>query len=168
MGNLIKCKSCFEFKTESSFYFKEKGVRLDSVCKRCRIDGKKLYKSNTHKKCKHCGEDKLFSEFQKAGKGKWLQPYCKDCDSFRKKKWVKDNYNNVRDRQKRYYEENKSIISEKGKLKRKIDPIRYKQKAKESRDRNIEKRGKGTGSIQKKIEIRYTHPLRKKWPIILF
>ncbi len=111
------CKSCFQEKPISDFYFRKETNTYKNSCKRCVIDGKTI-KEQPVKLCKHCLIPKPTSEFQKAGNGKWLQPYCKPCDSERKKKHRSENYEYCLEKAKRYYAENKEHISAKGKEER--------------------------------------------------
>lgn len=112
------CTSCGEKKDLSQFYIRKETGKAKTQCKRCVIDGKRVPKSETHKKCKHCGEEKPFSEYQKAGGGKWLQPYCKPCDSERKKRHYGNNIVKVRERSREYYISVKDKLSAIGKEKR--------------------------------------------------
>lgn len=116
---MLVCKSCNIEKGANDFYLKDKITnRYDTVCKVCRIEGRVIIKSATHKICKHCGIEKEFSEFQKAGGGKWLQPYCKPCDSYRKKKHVIENATSYKEKKKMRYLLSREDILSKGKAER--------------------------------------------------
>ncbi len=127
-----KCKSCFIEKPQSDFYLKSETGRHDSVCKKCRISGKKAFKSTTHKTCKHCGEEKPFYEYQKAGGGKWLQPYCKPCDDIRKEKHRNSNHERYKERALINYHKNKKLLTDEQKElneeKRKVKMAEYYDK----------------------------------------
>lgn len=92
------CKTCFEDKPITDYYFKKESNTYKNVCKKCVIAGKRIIKDPNNKICKHCGLSKPFSEYQKAGAGKWLQPYCKPCDKIRKDKHRENNTEKYRER----------------------------------------------------------------------
>lgn len=145
------CKSCNEIKQLDEFYYRHDRDRHDSVCKKCRIAGKTIPKSTTHKICKHCGIEKPFSEYQKAGGGKWLQPYCKPCDTIRKQKYVLANEDKVKHKRKSYYIENKDTIIGNSKKRYWDNPEAARKYRKEYNEANPEAKKKRDKEYRRKF-----------------
>jgi hypothetical protein len=134
-----KCNACLQEKPLSEFYFRKDTGKYKQQCKRCCIDGKNKFRSDTHKVCKHCGEEKPFSEYQKAGGGKWLQPYCKPCDAERKRKHTEVNRAVIAERRQEYFLKNKEVIYAKTKEKYHKDKKPFQERGKLWREKNIDK-----------------------------
>lgn len=105
------CNSCKTSKPFSEYYFRKDTGKYKNRCKVCCIAGVNMVRSETHKVCKHCGVEKPFDEYQKAGGGNWLQPYCKPCDAERKKKWVNENEDVIKNKRKSHYLQNRILVS---------------------------------------------------------
>lgn len=132
------CKACNAEKEQEDYYYRRDRDTYDCVCKKCRIAGKTVVKSETHKICKHCKIEKPFSEYQKAGGGKWLQPYCKPCDAVRKQKYKIENEDKVKAKSKSFYIQNKDKIIAQTRERYFANPEAKKKYAKQYNETNKE------------------------------
>lgn len=123
------------------------------------------------KKCKHCGIVKDVTNYNKTGKGKWLQPYCKPCDTIRKRKYVENNKNKVKEYSSNYYQNNKQQISDNRKNARmqyRIEnPIQPKPKKELDKDKKRDYmrnwRLSNKDKLKKYSEIHFTYSKRKEY-----
>lgn len=111
MAEIKKCKGCLLEKSVEDFYYRKDLCKHSNICKRCQIDGKKIFRVEGMKECKHCHELKSNTEYQKAGSGNWLQPYCKPCDSIRKRGWEAENKETLKGKRSDYYLKTRVLVS---------------------------------------------------------
>lgn len=90
------------------------------------------------KVCKKCGDEKPFSSFSKDKYQKdGYKTACKTCCTASHAQWVAENTEKANEHATRSYHRRKEAVSQRRKELRQMDPEKYRQKAKETRLKNL-------------------------------